>query len=132
MTLDLTLLYTNTGNVQGLHAAKETLRDFRPDPNIKHSTMSLVQLMEFVLTKHPNSRHKYRHYNMASSYANVSMGRFEEDFAYTYPDQPPIWKRLNGDCFCFWTGSRHTLDTFIDYLKSFHFSNLLQTTHGST
>ena len=52
MTRDVTLLYTNIDNVQGHHAAKDAVEDFSPDIDGNHNNKSLVQLMEFVLTKH--------------------------------------------------------------------------------
>ena len=55
---------------------------------------------------------------MASSYANIFMGKFELDFVYTYPIKPLIWKWFIDDCFCIWAGNRESLDNFIQYLNS--------------
>ena len=41
----------NMDSASGRHAAKEALREFRQNPNVKPSNDSLVQLIEFVLTK---------------------------------------------------------------------------------
>ena len=51
VTLDITQLYTNVSNTAGLYVAKEALGGFRTNSKVKPSNDSLVQLMEFVLTK---------------------------------------------------------------------------------
>ena len=54
----------------------------------------------------------------APTYANVFMGKFEEDFVYMYRKQPILWKRFIDDCFCIFVGSEDQLKDFIDYLNS--------------
>ena len=49
--LDITSLYTNIPNKEGLEAAEETLRRSRPDPGVKPSNKSLIKLLEMVLKK---------------------------------------------------------------------------------
>ena len=49
ITLDVTSLYTTIGNAQDLLDTKEDLDRFRPNPNVKPSNKSLIELMEFVL-----------------------------------------------------------------------------------
>ena len=83
--------------------AKEVLDDFSPGPNVKPTNNSLLQLMEVVFTKN-NFKFNSTHYlqivgtsmciKMAPSYANVFIGKFAEDFVYTYPIEPFIWKRF--------------------------------------
>ena len=46
----VTLLYTEIGNKQGQHAAKEEVGNFKQ--NVKSSSAFLIQLEEFVLTKY--------------------------------------------------------------------------------
>ena len=47
-TFDVTSLYTNIPNQDGIHAAKSALNNLRPQPGFRPSNNSLVQLMEFV------------------------------------------------------------------------------------
>ena len=56
----------------------------------------------------------------APSYANTFMGKFEEDFVYTYPTQALLWKRYIyiDDCFFIWTGTEDSLNAFLKYLNS--------------
>ena len=54
----------------------------------------------------------------APSYTNTFMGKFEEDFVYTYPTQPLLWKRYIDDCFFILTGTEDSLNIFLKYLNS--------------
>ena len=51
VTADVTSLCTMIPNAPVIHAAKEALHEFRPNPQVKPSNASLIQLLEFVLTK---------------------------------------------------------------------------------
>ena len=51
ITADVTSLYTVILNISGIHATKEALHEFRPNPHVKPSNDSLIQLLEFVLAK---------------------------------------------------------------------------------
>jgi hypothetical protein len=51
VTLDVTSLYTNIPNDVGIQAARETLNKTRPQSGIKPSNVSLIQLLELVLTR---------------------------------------------------------------------------------
>ena len=56
---------------------------------------------------------------MAPGYANVFMGKFEDDFVYTHPTPSlTLWKRYIDDCFAIWTGPLAQLEVFINYLNS--------------
>ena len=127
LTLDVSSLYTVIPNVEGLHAARESLHEFRPNPNVKPSNDSLVKLLELVLTKN-NFQFNGEHYlqisgtsmgsKTAPSFAVTFMNNFEEDFVYTYPHQPLIWKRYIDDCFCIFVGTEAQVKQFITYLNS--------------
>ena len=102
-----------------VQVVKEALLEFRPSPQVEPSNDSLVQLLEFVLTK---NNFKFNiHYlhvggtsmgtKMAPSYANTFMGKFEVDFVYIYPTKLLLWKRNIDDCFFIWTGSEDSLNT---------------------
>ena len=102
VTGDVISLYMMIPNASGLHAAKEALREFRPNPQVKPSNDSLIQLLEFFLTNN-NFKFNGEHYlqvggtsmvtKMAPCNANTCMGKFEEDFVYGYPSHPIFWKR---------------------------------------
>jgi hypothetical protein len=127
VTLDVTFLYTNIPNDEGLLAAKETLEKTRPDPNLKPSNTSLLKLLDFVL-KMNNFKFSGKHYlqkggtamgmKTALSYANNHLGRFERLFVYTYHKQPLIWLRYIDDCFCIFQGTEEELLAFIAHLNS--------------
>ena len=51
----------------------------------------------------------------ASICANTLMGKFEEDFMYTYHTQSLLWKRYIDDCFFIWTGTEDSFNVFLDY-----------------
>ena len=122
VTLDVSQLSTNIDNSSGLHAAKEALHEFRPSNDL------LIQLLEFVLTKN-NFQFNGDHYlqtggtsmgtKTALAYANAFMGKFKEDFVYTYPTQPLLWKSYIDDFFYIWTGTKQSLDQLITYLNGY-------------
>ena len=127
VTLDVTSLYTNIPNDEGLQAAKETLEANRPDPKLFPSNKSLFRLLDFVLTMN-NFKFNGKHYlqkggtamgtKTAPSYANNAMGRFERLFVYTYHKQPLLWLRYIDDCFCIFQGTEAELQDFIVHLNS--------------
>ena len=83
---DVVSLYTTIPNASGIHAPNETLQDLKPKPKVKPSNDSIIQLLEFVLTKN-NFKFNGQHYlkvggtsmgtNAAPSYANTYMSKFE-------------------------------------------------------
>ena len=86
MTGDVNSLYTVIPNRAKLHAAKEVLHEIRLDPRVKTSNDSLVQLLEFVLTKN-NFKFNGEHIQVGGSsmgtkaapmYCNTFMGTFVE------------------------------------------------------
>ena len=124
---DVNSLYTVIPNKASLHAVIEDLHEFRLDPRVKPSNDSFIQLLEFVLTQN-NFKFNGEHYlqvgatsiatKAALSYADIFMGKFKEDFVYTYPTQPLLWKRYIDDCFFIWTGTKDSFNAFLKYLNS--------------
>ena len=57
---------------------------------------------------------------MAPSYANLFMGRFEQNALDHAPHSPLIWWRYIDDIFLLWTHGEEKLNEFIDYLNSLH------------
>jgi hypothetical protein len=115
VTFDVTSLYTNIPNQDGIHAAKCALNKLRPQPGLRPSNNSLVQLMEFVLTKN-NFQFNGEHYlqiggtsmgtRMAPNFADLYMAYFEALFVYTYGTQPLVWVRYL-DFYLFFCSEQH-------------------------
>ncbi len=92
VTLDVESLYTNIPHKFGIQSAKLTLNKYRADPNLKPTNLSLLKLLEFVLTKN-NFQFNGNNFiqlsgtamgtKSAVGYANNAF--FEEDHIYTYP-----------------------------------------------
>ena len=125
VTLDVSSLYTNIPNIEGIEACKLLLD--RERPTSRHPTNhSLVDLLTQVLTMN-NFDFNEKHYlqvggtamgtRVAPCYANTFMGWFEDMFVYTYHTLPELWKRYIDDIFVIWTHSDHELDEFIVYLN---------------
>ena len=57
---------------------------------------------------------------MAPSYANLFMGKFEQQAIDNSSLKPFIWWRFIDDIFMIWTHGEEHLKTFIGYLNSFH------------
>ena len=127
-TLDVTSLYTNIPNNEGIEAAAKFL--YRNRPATENPTnSSICKLLELVLTTN-NFEFDDKEYlqvggtamgtKLAPSFANSFMGDFEEKFVYSYPIQPFIWKRFIDNIFIIWTYGEDELRKFIEYLNSKH------------
>ena len=127
-SLDVTSLYTNIPNTEGINAAASYLFNYRP-PHENPTNASLCKLLELVLTTN-NFRFDNKEYlqiggtamgtKLAPSFANLFMGHLEEKFVYSYPRQPFIWKRFIDDIFFVWTYGQPELDKFVTYLNNCH------------
>jgi hypothetical protein len=126
VTLDVTSLYTNIPNEDGLQSIFSRMRE-DPDPDIP--SHFLIKLLEKVLTRN------YFEFNgklylqiggtamgtpIAPSYAGTFMGKHEENVLDIYPHKPLVWLRFLDDVFCLWTHGREELDNFITYLNDSH------------
>jgi hypothetical protein len=126
VTLDVTSLYTNIPNDEGIQAVlKRMLND--PDPDIP--THFLIKLLDKVLSRN------YFEFNgtmylqiggtamgtpIAPSYACTFMGNHEENILDIYPLKPLVWLRFLDDVFCLWTHGEDELTNFITYLNDSH------------
>lgn len=127
VTMDVTSLYTNIPNNEGLRAAMKLLTIYRPQQDVKPSNINLVKLLEMVLTKN-NFQFNGEHYlqiggtamgtKAAPGLANCFMGNFEEEHTYKYRLQPLIYLRYLDDCFLIWQYSNIELDAYIAYLNN--------------
>ena len=127
-TLDVTSLYTNIPNDEGINAVGNTLFRNR-DPSENPTNHSLCNLLRLVLTTN-NFEFDNKHFlqvggtamgtKLAPSFANIFMGDFEDKFVYTYHLKPLIWKRFIDDIFFIWTYGDSKLMEFVNHLNNCH------------
>ena len=126
-SLDVSSLYTNIDQKEGLKASFEALKKSRPQPGIKPSNQSLMELLKLVLTKNNFSFNGQAYLQIqgtsmgsrvAPSYAIHALGHFESKFVYTYKLQPLLYLRYIDDIFMIWPHGEEELIIFIDYLNS--------------
>ena len=125
-TLDVSSLYTNIPNNEGILAVAEKLRS---DPTKTPITNFILDLLKLVLHS-MNFTFNGDHYlqtggtamgtSLAPNYANLFMDRFETKALAGYPLKPLTWKRFIDDIFLGWTHGEESLKKFIDYLNSLH------------
>jgi len=126
--LDVSSLYTNIPNEEGIIACSRSLDAKRSDDS-KPTNKSLVELLRLVLYKN-NFEFNKKHYlqvggtamgtRVAPSFANLFMSHFEDKYVYTYDKQPLKWLRFIDDIFCIWTHGEDELDKFITHLNNSH------------
>ena len=139
-TLDVSSLYTNIPHQEGMRACAEALRNQKnTDPM---SVQSIITLLRLILTLN-NFQFNGTNYiqiagtamgtRMAPCYANIFMGWFENQFVYTFPQQPLIWCRYIDDIFLIWTHGMDNLQEFISHLNTCHptikFTSEISETH---
>ena len=126
VSLDVTSLYTNIPNREGIQAANQALLSDRGLVN-NPSNLSLAELLTLVLTLN-NFKFNETNYlqiggtamgtRLAPSFANIYMNHFEETYVYIYPFKPTAWFRYIDDIFMIWDHGIDDLKTFIQYLNS--------------
>ena len=107
-----------------INAAKEARYDFKQNARVTPNSDSLVQLLEFILTKNNFKLHRQHYLQVGTTSMGTKtvpsysfMGKFKEDFIYTYHIQPLQWKMYIDDCIFIWAGSEGSLSAFLDYLN---------------
>ena len=139
-TIDVSSLYTNIPNDEGIQACASQLRQNRP-PNSKPSNGTITRVLDYVLKKN-NFDFNGNHYlqvggtamgtKVAPSFANLFMADFEKKHVSTYHSKPSIWLRYIDDIFLIWEHSLNDLQTFLEHLNTCHptikFTNELSTT----
>ena len=131
-TVDVTSLYTNIPNPEGISACRKHLNAHRRTSECQDQSLhsdSLMHLLEYVLTKN-NFDFNDKHYlqvggtamgtRVAPSFANLFMAEFEERFVYNYPTQASLWLRYIDDIFLIWEHGQDALDSFLAHLNSCH------------
>ena len=126
VTLDVSSLYTNIPNHEGIIAVASHLRKDRTKDPI---TPYLLELLKLVLQS-MNFTFNDEHYlqvggtamgtGVAPNYANLFMDRFETNALEGWDKKPLLWLRFIDDIFMIWTHGLDELQKFITYLNSIH------------
>ena len=126
-TMDVTSLYTNIPNHEGLTAVARVLT--RHKPKYRLSYHSLCALLKLVLHSN-NFTFDGDHYlqiggtamgtRVAPSLANIFMGELEAKMLETAPFKPFLYLRYIDDIFLIWTGSLPELKCFYRHCNGFH------------
>ena len=121
-TLDVTSLYTNIPNQEGIKAINDILNIERPN-NANPKNETLVELLKMVLSKN-NFQFNGNNYlqiggtamgtKVAPSYANLFMRQLEERLLESFLLKPKVWYRYIDDIFFIW---EHGEDSFKNWLK---------------
>ncbi len=133
--MDVTSLYTNIPNADGLRAIANIIRGKeRIIPNY-----DILKLLEMVLHKN-NFEFNGQNYlqvggtamgtKVAPTYACLFMADLEQKILQNAPSQPALLLRYIDDLFMIHTGTPVELQEFIDYCNSFHPS--IKFTHESS
>jgi hypothetical protein len=127
-TIDVSSLYTNIPNDEGISACRDILRKFRPSTDRPHNE-SIIKLLHQVLHLN-NFDFNQKHFlqvggtamgtKVAPSFANIFMADFEEKWVYTHRPQPKIWLRYIDDIFMIWDHGVDSLQEFLAHLNSCH------------
>ena len=125
-TLDVSSLYTNIPNHEGILAVAEHLRK---DPTKNPIAKFILDLLTLVL-HNMNFEFNGEHYlqiggtamgtSLAPNYANLFMDRFETKALAGYQLKPLVWKQFIDDIFMIWTHGEQKLQEFIHYLNNLH------------
>ena len=127
ITWDVIGLYPSIVILEGLRASIWMLRKHRKG-KVNPSNQSVINLLRLVLQCN-NFQFAGKHYKqlkgtamgtkVAPTFANIFMGKFEEDFVYTHPLYSKVlaWFRFIDDIFFIFTGTLVELEQFFDDLN---------------
>ena len=131
VTMDVTSLYTNIPNMEGLVSIARSLIKHQPDFKLKYKT--ILELLKLVLHKN-NFQFNGEHYlqigrtamgtKVAPSYANLFMARLEEKLLEKARTdlqiELPLYLRYIDDIFFIFPYSETKLQEFMTLMNSFH------------
>ena len=127
VTMDVSSLYTNIPNNEGLTAARIALDTHRPQTNVKPTNTSLIGLLKLVLTK---NNFQFNGVNflqvggtgmgtkVAPSFAVTYMRAFEKENVYTYRLKPTIYLRYIDDIFMIWPHGQNELEQCFHHMNN--------------
>ena len=126
VTLDVSSLYTNIPHNEGIDACRHFLYTRQ---NKSLPAERICDLIRMILNMN-NFSFNNEHYlqihgtamgtRMAPSYANLFMGKFEQNAIDNTVYKPLVWWRFIDDVFMVWTHGEELLKNFISYLNSIH------------
>ena len=127
VTMDVTSLYTNIPNHEGLVAVTQTL--IRENAQFRANNRSLITLLQHVLHMN-NFRFNGENYlqiggtamgtRVAPSYANLFMARLEEKLIANCEYTLPLYLRYIDDIFLIFPYSEQDLTKFMTYMNNAH------------
>ena len=127
-SLDVSSLYTNIPNNEGLNATLNILQSERYGPH-RPKNETLIKLLELVLSKN-NFQFNGQNYlqvggtamgtRVVPSYANLFMRKLESKLLDKSELKPTIWLRYIDDIFFIWKHGEAALHKWVKYLNSAH------------
>ena len=131
-SMDVTSLYPNIDHAEGIDACEHFL-ERRPHKSVPSTILkNLTNLVLRLNTLCFGGRFFQQIKGtamgtpMAVNYANLFMGRYEEDLLSTYEQRygkrPALWLRFIDDIFVVWQGTQEEFKHFIEYCDSFAYS----------
>ena len=127
VTLDVTFLYTNIPHEEGTRGCEEILytrpsQDHPPTKELCHLIHTILSNKSFMFngSYHLQLQGTAIGTRMAPAYANILIGKLEQDFLATQPLQCLTWWRYIDDVFMVWTHREPGLNNFIRDLNNHH------------
>jgi len=130
VTADVSSLYTNIPHDEGITATMEAIRSHRHTmPDYTPPDCVFQTFLHLILQ---NNYFQFRQFfylqifgtamgtKMAPPYANIFMGKFEQDLLDNYPLTILLWLRFIDDIFFIWTHGITELQNFIAHVNSLH------------
>ena len=126
VTTDISSLYTNIPQTEGIAAINKMMEDTGTDTLLKVFISNLTH--QFLTKNYFNFNGKLYEQiqgtvigtRMAPNYAIIFMHYLETNFLSNYPKQPKIWLRFIDDIFMIWKKGKLELDKFLEALDSYH------------
>ena len=126
VSMDVTSLYTNIPHQDGIQACEEV---WETRTNKDPPTETLIKLLTLVL-KCNSFEFNGKHYlqvqgtamgtKMAPAYANIFMGRLENQLLMSVTLKPFSWLRFIDDIYMKWTHGPDSLEDFLQRANRFH------------
>ena len=127
LTIDVTSLYTNIPQTEGIQACIDTLRDFnlphKPPDDVIEMLMTYIleyNTFEFNGEYFQQTCGTAMGTKMAPAFATLFMHQLEQSFLSTQTYKPLIWIRYIDDIFAPWTHGEEKLHSFLQDLNNFH------------
>ena len=126
VTLDVSSLYTNIPNHEGILAIAVHLRQDRTKDPISPYILQLLRLVLHSMNFTFNDQRFLQIGGtamgtaLAPNYANLFMDRFEIRALKGWDKQPLLWLRFIDDIFMIWNYGQEELDRFIKYINNIH------------